>query len=463
MKTIAVIGGGITGLSAMYELQKNARAHQEEVELLLIERNPYVGGKIHTTYTDTYKMETGADSIVARHPGVQSFIEELGLTDELVYNEVGASYIHTNEELHLIPLNSTFGIPMSVESLMSSTLISEEGKQRALQDLTTPNTTFTKDSSIGEFLAYFLGEELVNKQIAPVLSGVYSGNLYELSIASTIPYLIDYKNKYGSIIKGFEANRETFEKANAKKFISFKRGLSSMMERIEERLDGVEVLKGVSVELLEKKDARYALYLSNCDIRYVDEVIVTTPHDVTKQLFANDVNMQSYFERFRNGSAITVYLGYDVPDSILPADGTGFIVSHNSSLQCNACTWTSRKWKHTSTNDKLLVRLFYKDVHPRYEEFKAMSDEELIEVAKHDIATSLQLVEEPVLTDVTKWIDQMPRYDLSHRTARDELVNALQQHYPGVTVAGCSFYGVGVGACIQNGREIARDRIPTIS
>lgn len=461
MKTIAIIGGGITGLSAAYEMQKQAQEQQLEVQFLLIERNDYVGGKIHTAYTEEFKMETGADSIVARHPGVLELVRELQMEQQLVYNEVGASYIHTNEQLHMIPINSTFGIPMSVESLMSSTLISDAGKQRALKDLTTPNTTFTKDSSIGEFLAYFLGEELVTKQIAPVLSGVYSGDLYELSIASTIPYLIDYKNNYGSIIKGFEANREQFEKANQKKFISFEHGLSSFTERLEQSLTQFDVLKGMGLEVLEKTANGYALHLSNRDIRHVDHVVLTTPHDVTRKFFQHD-ELQNYFNQFRNGSAITLYLGYDVPDDILPADGTGFIVSHNSSLECNACTWSSRKWKHTSANGKLLVRLFYKDIHPRYEEFRAMSDDELVAVAREDIAKSLQVTAPPMLTEVTKWLDKMPRYDLSHRAARDGVVNALQQHYPNVYIAGSSFYGVGIGACIQNGRDIAKQVIDTI-
>ncbi len=102
---------------------------------------------------------------------------------------------------------------------------------------------FTKESSIGEFLEYFLGEEIVQKQIAPVLAGVYSGNLYELSLNSTLPFLVDYKNEYGSIMKGFEANREKFEGDANKKFISFKKGLSALINRIEESLPEVEFYK----------------------------------------------------------------------------------------------------------------------------------------------------------------------------------------------------------------------------
>ena len=80
-----------------------------------------------------------------------------------------------------------------------------------------------------------------------------------------------------------------------------------------------------------------------------------------------------------------MYVGFDVPDEVLPADGTGFIVSHHSDLLCNASTWTSRKWKHTSAQGNLLVRLFYKNINPRYEEFAAMSDDELTTIALEDI------------------------------------------------------------------------------
>jgi protoporphyrinogen/coproporphyrinogen III oxidase len=195
MKTVVVVGGGITGLCTMHYLRKQAQELDEPLRLILAEKNEYLGGKMHTEYENGFIMETGADSIVARYPGVLDLIKELDFESELVYNETGISYIHTNNELHAIPAGSTFGIPMDLESLNQSTLISEEGKKRVLNDIEIPNTKFTKESSIGEFLEYFLGEEIVKNQIAPVLAGVYSGDLYQLSLASTLPYLVDYKNK----------------------------------------------------------------------------------------------------------------------------------------------------------------------------------------------------------------------------------------------------------------------------
>ena len=333
-------------------------------------------------------------------------------------------------------------------------MISEEAKQRVLQEKDIPNTKFTKESSIGEFLEYFLGKEIVEKQIAPVLAGVYSGDIYQLSIASTLPYLVDYKNEYGSIMKGLEANREKFEREANKKFLSFKNGLSQLFERMEELLEDVEIYKNTETVRVEKKDGRYEIALANGEKIEADIVVLALPNKVIKNLLNNE-ELNPYFDQFKDASVITMYLGFDLPDSILPQDGTGFIVSYNSDLTCNASTWTSRKWKHTSKDGNLLVRVFYKESNPRYPELIKMSDEELTKVALNDIKLSLNIEAQPKVVKITKWIEAMPTYDLAHHEAVQQVLTKLEELYPNLFIAGCSYFGVGIGACIDNGKEIA--------
>ncbi|MFC7687240.1 protoporphyrinogen oxidase [Ureibacillus sp. GCM10028918] len=453
MKTVVVVGGGITGLCTLHYLKRQAPSG-EPIRYILAEKNSYMGGKMHTVRESGFIMETGADSIVARHPNVLELIKELDFESELVYNETGISYIHTNNELHAIPAGSTFGIPMSLESLQASTLVSEEGKQRVLQDAEIPNDRFTKDSSIGDFLEYFLGKEIVEKQIAPVLAGVYSGDLYQLSLASTLPYLVDYKDKYGSIMKGFEANREQFDKAANKKFISFRNGLSALINRLEELLPEVEFYKNIETTSVKKNGALYNVKFSNGEMVQADVVVLAVPNNVVKSIL-NDEELDRDLGKFTNASALTMYLGFSLPDSILPADGTGFIVSHNSGLVCNASTWTSRKWKHTSSDGNLLVRLFYKNTNPRYEELAAMTTEELTKVALEDVKLSLNIQDEPIVVNVARWINMMPKYDLAHKEALDSLLVDLNSKYPNLYIAGSSYFGVGIGACIENGKNTA--------
>jgi protoporphyrinogen/coproporphyrinogen III oxidase len=454
MKTVVVVGGGITGLTALYHLQKMSMEREIDIELILIERDRQLGGKIRTIREGEFIMEAGADSIVVRNEGVMSLVEELQLQEELVYNETGTSYIYTNGELHKIPQDTIFGIPMSVESLKNSTLVSEEGKIDALKDLETENTRFTKESSIGEFLEAFLGKELVEKQVAPVLSGVYSGNLHKLTMASTLPYLLEYKNDYGSIIKGLSANKQNFQGASNKKFISFKNGLSTLIERLEEKCFNGTILKGVETTKLQKNGDKYELTLNGRGRIQADYVVFATPHDVTQKILTHE-KLEPDFNKLKNSSLISIYLGFNIPDEELPADGTGFIVSNGRDVKCDACTWASRKWKHTSNNQNLLLRLFYKSTNPQYNELKEYSEAELVRTALEDIRKSVGIDGDPVSVEVTNWKDLMPNYHLEHSQSVQWLNENLANELPRVKLAGASYFGVGIGACIQNGKKTA--------
>lgn len=456
MATVAVVGGGITGLSAMHYLQQLKKQQNLDLELVLIEQSEELGGKIRTVKDAEFIMETGADSIVARHASVMPLIEELDLQDRVVYNGTGISYLYANNQLHAIPADTVFGIPMDEEALFSSTLVSEEGKRAALRDFETKNETFTSDSSIGEFLEAFLGKELVDNQIAPVLSGVYSGNLHELTLASTLPYLVDYKNKYGSIIKGLEANKQHFQGAANKKFISFDGGMAVLIDRLEEKLDEATIIKGIATEAVVKTEGGYEVKLADGRSVMADYVILATPHEAAKSLLKEKA-LEPEFGQLLNSSLISVYFGFDLPDAQLPADGTGFIVSQDTDLMCNACTWTSRKWSHTSRNGNLLVRLFYKSSNPSYGRLKDLSESELAELALTDIEKSLGISSKPVSVEVTGWKNLMPNYTMQHKTAVSALEEKMAELMPNIKLAGASFYGVGIGACIQNGKDVAME------
>jgi len=454
MKTVVVIGGGITGLSTMYYLEKLKRDYNIDLELILVEKNEYLGGKIHSVKEKDFIIEAGADSIVARNENVLPFVKELHLEEELVYNETGISYIYSNDMLHPIPADTVFGIPMSVESLFSSTLVSTKGKIIALKDFITKNKGFTKDTSLAVFLESFLGKELVEKQISPVLSGVYSGKLNELTMASTLPYLLDYKNTYGSIMKGFEVNKKQFQAAGNKKFLSFKKGLSTIINRLEEKLTGTDIRKGVTTTNVKRVDDGYEVSFLNQETIKADYVVLAAPHDVAQTVLSSN-ELDDDFNKLKNSSLISIYLGFEIPDEQLPADGTGFIVSENSDLHCDACTWTSRKWKHTSDKQKLLVRMFYKSSNPAYEKMKQKSKEELVQVALSDIEKSLGIQGKPQTVEVTGWKDLMPNYHLEHNHAVQSLNKKLSAAFPNMYLAGASYYGVGIGACIGNGKKTA--------
>lgn len=458
MKTVLVIGAGVNGLSAMYELQKWKTENSSDVKLVLAESSDQLGGKIRTVEEDGFIMEAGADSIVTRKAMDMSFLEELGLKEELIHNAAGRSYIFSEGELKGIPADAVFGIPASIESLANTPLVSAEGKVEALKDLYTAHNPFTKNDSIGAFLEFYFGKELVEKQIAPVLSGVYSGKLSDLTIASTLPSVYDFKEEYGSIIEGYAANREKYQSSGDKKFLSFKRGLNTLIHAYERKLEDVEILKNRKVTSLTRTGEQYEVVFNKNEKLNADYVVLSIPHQAAKEIIG-DKHIHQQLAKLNNSSLISVYVGFNVPDDILPADGTGFIAANNAELSCNACTWTSRKWIHTSEARNLLVRLFYKSSHPSFAKVKEMSEKELLALALVDIEKSLHIKAEPISSEVTKWTEQMPTYMIDHPQTIAQLEELLAVTYPGVYIAGSSYYGSGIPDCIENGENVARDII----
>lgn len=455
METILIVGGGITGLSVVYTLEKEAAKQKRDLKLLLVDSATQLGGKIRTVKENGFIMETGADSIVARKMKDSGLIEELELEEEAVYNAVGTSFLFREGELKQIPQDSVFGIPASIQSLAESPLLSDHGKVEALKDFYINDRKFSEHDSIGEFLEYYLGKELVEKQIAPVLSGVYSGTLHNLTIASTLPYVLEYKEKYGSIMKGFATNKNQFLGKDDKKFLSFNNGLSTIIDAMANRLEKTEIWLEHEVEQINKTDGKgYKVYFTNGKVVEADSIVLSIPHNHASRLFS-DKELHEEFSKIKTSSLISVYVGYSVSDGVLPENGTGYIAPDND-LFCNACTWTSRKWEHTSKGGNLLIRLFYKSSHPRFSEIKDLNDKDLLKIAKADIEKSLHINAEPVVSTVTKWTDQMPTYQITHPDTVSSLEEQFAQKYPDIFLAGCSYYGVGIPDCIENGKEIAK-------
>lgn len=458
-----MVGGGITGLMTAYYLQKKKRAEGLDMRITLIEAAATLGGKIQTVHDDEFVMEAGADSIVARKANVAPIVEELGLQEQIAHNATGRSFLFLDGRLRPIPEDTLFGIPLSLESLAKSELISAEGKVEALKDFYTPNERFTKDDSVGEFLTAFLGEELVERQIAPVLSGVYSGSLDELTIASTMPYLLEYKNEYGSILKGLEVNGQQFKGTSGSKFLSFTGGLSTLIEALEQKLDDVEIVKGTRVQSIVKdgSDGRYKLKTADGSLMEAEFVALAVPHAQAQRML-HDERLSELFASFKTSSLISVYMGFDAPDDWLPQDGTGFINANGRALTCNACTWTSRKWTHTSRDRRLLIRMFYKSSSPHFAVLRQMTEEELLMTAREDLKLSLGIEAEPVTHVITKWLDAMPKYDIAHHEAVRKLETAIATSFPNVVLAGCSYYGVGIPDCMESGRQAAEQIIESL-
>ncbi|GAA0490915.1 protoporphyrinogen oxidase [Salinibacillus aidingensis] len=457
-KQIAVIGGGIAGLTAAYYLQKEIRTHQLPYEVKLIEASEELGGKIKTVKKDGFTIERGPDSFLARKTSAARLATEAGLEDELIRVSSGKSYILANGELHSMPKGSFMGIPTQIKPFVTSSLFSIPGKLRAAGDFVLPKGKPQEDQALGHFFRRRLGNEVVENMIEPLLSGIYSGDVDKLSLMATFPNFYDMEQKYGSLIRGLQETTAKPSKSGTQKkpgmFLTLKNGLSSLVTAVEEKLEEETVLKGVAVNQIEKKNESYQLSLSNGKALSADAVIMAAPH-LAAQKMLNQYDFMNEWKEMPSTSVANVAMAFDAADIEDDIDGTGFVVSRNSDFRITACTWTHKKWPHTTPEGKALVRCYVG--RPDDQEVVHFSDEEIEEIVLRDLNKQMKIKGKPEMKVVTRWKNVMPQYTVGHKQRVQRVKEQMEQHLPGVFLAGSSYEGIGLPDCIDQGENAVRD------
>lgn len=447
---ITVVGAGITGLTTAYYLQKAIKEQGLPYELQLLEASDRLGGKIKTTRKNGFIIERGPDSFLARkEPGVR-LAKNLGLQDELIRNNTGQSYILIGDKLHKMPKGSFMGVPTTMQSLQESSLLSEEGKKRAALDLELPASDQRADQSLGHFLRYRFGDELVENIIEPLLSGIYAGDIDNMSLFATFPEFLELEQTYGSIMKGLQQTRgkpQTGQKPG--QFYTFKHGLDTLVRQLEKELKNVIAYRQ-NVQYISLKDNRYMIQLTSGEAYTADVVIMTTPHHVLPELFSSF----GFFRQFSDiplTSVANVALAFDQSDMASDLNGTGFVVSRNSPYHFTACTWTHKKWQHTTPEGKGLLRAYVGK--PTDQDIVKLSDEEITHIVLKDIEQTMHISKKPEFTVVTRWEEAMPQYTVGHKGRIRQVRDQMKASLPGVFLAGSSFEGVGLPDCIGQAEQ----------
>ncbi|WP_059102796.1 protoporphyrinogen oxidase [Shouchella shacheensis] len=453
---VAIIGAGITGLSAAYQLEKANQEKGRLVEYHVFEASERVGGKIKTYEKDGFVMEGGPDSFLERKESMGRLAREVGLSDTLVRNETGQAFVLKDEQLFPIPGGAVMGVPTDLEQFEKTELISEKGKQRALEDLDMDRVTpRNEDISLGDFFGERLGDEMVTSLIEPLLGGIYGGNIYELSMRATFPSYLTLEETYGSLIKGLQATRES--KPSTKKhgmFLTVNTGLQSFANALANQLaEGALRLK-TPVELIEKRADGFELTFQDGTHAVFSDCIVTTPpHHTAKML-----RSYSIFDVLKDmdaTSVATVILAFKEEAVKNEREGTGFVVARGGDEAITACTWTNKKWPHTAPPGYTLLRCYVG--RPDDSDIVFEDDEKMVAQVLIDLESMMEIEGEPEFYQVTRWPSSMPQYKVGHRERLAKLQEEVRAALPGLHLCGAAFDGVGLPDCIDQGERTANE------
>jgi len=458
---VVVIGGGITGLTVAYYLQKEAREKGLDIKCTLLEASHRLGGKVQTVERDGFVIERGPDSYLARKKSASRLVNEVGLGDKLVNNTAGKSYVLVNGKLHPMPGGSIMGIPTQIGPFITTGLFTPFGKLRAAMDFVLPRTSDDGDQSLGQFFRRRLGNEVVENLIEPLLSGIYAGDIDQLSLMSTFPQFYQVEQKYRSLIVGMKQTTPPKPKTNGAtksapkgQFLTVTTGLQSFIDAIEAKLEPGTVFKGIKVESIEKQNNHYEVKLNSGETITADSVVLATPHHVTQSIF----NQYPFFDSFKNmpsTSVATVAMAFPEEAIKKDIDGTGFVVSRNNDYIITAVTWTHKKWPHTTPKGKVLLRCYVGKAGD--EAIVDQTDEEIIKVVLDDLNKTMDITDQPEFSIVTRWKDAMPQYTVGHKDRVETIKQNVAEHLPGVFLAGSSYEGLGLPDCIDQGEAAVKN------
>lgn len=463
-KKIAIVGGGITGLSAAYYLQKMARQQGQSFDLHLLEKDARLGGKIRTLKRNECVIERGPDSFLARKQSMIELSRELDLLDQLTGTNPQAkkTYILHRKKLHPLPPGLILGVPTQWKPFLKTGLISFKGKVRAGLDLFLPKRVEESDEALGTFLRRRLGKEVVENIVDPLLAGIYAGDTQQLSLKATFPQFYHLGKGYRSIIRGLiesskwhKVESDTVDIAKRSTFLTYQGGLETVVNRLEQVLTDVQIRQNCPVESFSHRpnhDLPYQLRLQTGTTLEVDAVLMAVPPMISARLL-QPYGLGGELENIKHVSVATVVFCYNKQDISAFLDGSGFVIPKNEKRRITACTWTSAKWLHTAPDDKVLVRCYVGRAGDENIVFE--DDSKLLETVKQELFDIMNITAEPLFHEITRWPEAMPQFPVGHLENMEQVRSRLVEKLPGLFLAGAGYGGVGIPDCVQQGKQAA--------
>lgn len=464
MKRIAIIGGGISGLSAAFTLEKQRR-NGSPLEYALFEASPRLGGVLVTEHVEGCLIEAGPDSFLTEKPWASDLCREIGLGDQLIGSNDAdrKTYILVKSRLVVIPDGLMFMVPTKILPTVFSPLFSLGAKLRMAGEWFHPPHKAVSDETVAAFVERHYGPEMVDRLADPLLSGVYGGEARQLSLRAVLPRFAEMEKNYGSLGRAMLAARRKMgqsTKGPAKPlFTSLRDGMQQMVDALIARLTPAALHPGVRVTSLQRQDGGWTVS-ANGTASSFDAIVIATPATATAELVPDfSPALSSELGGIQYTSSITVNLGFDRKvRSSLPA-GFGFLVPRSEGKQMLAATFVHNKFPHRAPEDIALLRCFIGGAASA--QALKLCDEDVVRIVREELRQILGFAGVPLFTRVYRWNGAMAQYGVGH-LERLQKIETLLTQLPGLAFAGNGYRGIGVPDCIRSGSDAANQVLTAV-
>ncbi|MGB8030590.1 MAG: protoporphyrinogen oxidase [Terracidiphilus sp.] len=471
---VAIIGGGIAGLAAAYELEK-ARTAGASVSYTLYEERARLGGSLASETVNGAVLERGPDSFLTEKPAAAELCRELGLGGELLPSNDAArkTYIVVRNRLVALPDGLMFLVPTKLVPTALTRLFGLRTKMRMGLELLHPPRASGGDESVAALVRRHFGQEAVDRLADPLLSGIYGGDAEQLSARTVLPRLVQMETKYGSLTRGMLAAHKRMRDAakNSSKtrnggaaiFTALRGGMSQLVDALVTRIDPASLRMGTRVSAIQKTAGGWSVEAGGTKETF-DALIMAAPAWAAGALLAPvDAVLGGELAGIPYSSSITLNLIYDEAKIGQLPQGFGFLVPAVEGRAMLACTFVHRKFLGRTPPGKAVFRAFLGGMNR--EALLDENDEALIAAVRREMAAILGVRTfsadvEPEHAQVSRWRGAMAQYAVGHKE-RMQRVRARVAELPGLRLAGNAYDGIGVPDCIRLGRQAARELAAT--
>lgn len=443
---LVIIGGGITGLSAAWEAQKNLKPGQ----ITLLESSSRWGGKIITGQIQLgnarFIVDGGPESFITRKPDVWELANELGILDEVI--DPGSETRH----IYVLDGGRPAAVPLTPRLFITSRLLSARAKFRLLAEPFIPPRKDPGDESLADFANRRLGMEAQEKMLGPILAGIYNTDPARQSVLATSPIMREMEAEAGSLV--LAAVQRMFRKTtNANgmpkppRFIAFKHGAQTLVDALVNNLRATLRLKA-PVRKISKIPSGYTIHLQNGSQIKASHVLITTPANVATNLLSGEFEpvaaKLSAIRHTNIGTISLVYKKQDIPEN---PHIHGLMIPRREKRAIDAVTFTSLKMPERGAEGYVLLRVFLGGARP---EMVTSDKTTLLKEVRRELTNLLGITAEPLAELDYRWADSFPQADVGHLDRVAEVESLLP---PGLALTGSSYRGIGVPDCIRQGRE----------
>ncbi|MFD3513139.1 protoporphyrinogen oxidase [Streptomyces sp. NPDC058657] len=457
MRSVIVIGGGISGLAAAWELRGKA-------DVTVLEAHEVVGGKLRTGTLAGIPVDEGAESLMAMRPEAVRLAEEVGLGDALCDPAPAPVTLWTRGALRPLPAGHVLGLPPDPGVLAGTGLLSDEGLARLAREEAVPAAPVTGDLSVAEYLTPRIGREALDRLVEPLLGGIYAGRTDHLSLRSAMPGIAAIAASGGSLLA---ALRDRVPPRPAPgRTPQVVRGLAGGTGRLPlavARASGARVLTRTTALGLERiPGGRWRVHSVTAQgplALDADALVLALPaHAAAPLLRPHSPAAHAALTAVRHAGSAVLTMAFDGRGDGPPPGLNGFLVPPVEGRTIKAATFLTRKWpwQRDAAPSALVLRASVGRAGE--EHLLGLDDHRLTSLARTELTAAVGPLGDLLASKVTRWYRGLPQYDVGHAdrvAAIREATGAL----PGVQVCGALYEGVGVAACVATGRAAAQ-RLP---